>query len=221
MLAPVIAPRTEYVMIRTLLDPLLGALLIVICAPLIASLWAAIRLTSPGPGLFQQRRIGKGGKPFTIFKFRTMRVDAPTYSLKVTEHDPIITRVGRFLRGAGLDELPQLWNVIRGDMAIIGPRPEQVDLFDLYEPWQHQRHLVKPGITGWWQIHHRDGIPLHKNVEKDLYYIQRQGPALDALIVLATCKIIFAGVLGGIRRLRVQQPQLIVTDGGTPEGQNP
>jgi lipopolysaccharide/colanic/teichoic acid biosynthesis glycosyltransferase len=195
---PSVAPRTVYVTIRSLFDPLIAGFLLIICGPLIAAIWVAIRLSSPGPGLFQQQRIGKGGKPFTIFKFRTMRVEAPTYSLKVADHDPAITRVGRFLRRTGLDELPQLWNVVRGDMALIGPRPEQIDLHALYEPWQRQRHLVKPGITGWWQIHHRDGVPLHLNVDKDLHYIQHQGLWIDCLILICTCRIVLLAVLGGL-----------------------
>jgi lipopolysaccharide/colanic/teichoic acid biosynthesis glycosyltransferase len=127
--------------------------------------------------------------------------------------------MGRFLRRTGLDELPQLWNVVRGDMAIIGPRPEQADLIELYEPWQHERHVVRPGITGWWQIHHRDGSPLHLNVDKDLYYIQNQGPWIDGLIVLGTGRIMLAGLSRVIRRPR-WSPQVGVTD-GVAEGEHP
>jgi lipopolysaccharide/colanic/teichoic acid biosynthesis glycosyltransferase len=84
--------------------------------------------------------------------------------------------------------------VVRGDMALIGPRPEQVDLYDVYEPWQRRRHLVKPGITGWWQVHHRDGVPLHMNVDKDLYYIEHQGLRIDCLILIVTCRIILSAL---------------------------
>ena len=186
-----VVPKARYQAIRTAVDPLSAAFLLVVCAPLMLAVWSAIRLSSPGPALFRQRRAGKHGKPFTILKFRTMRPDAPAYSVKVADHDPHITTVGRFLRRSGLDELPQLWNVVRGEMAIIGPRPEQLALIDLYEPWQHQRHLVKPGITGWWQIHHRDSVPLHLNVDKDLYYIRNQGFWIDLMILVGTIKVVF------------------------------
>jgi lipopolysaccharide/colanic/teichoic acid biosynthesis glycosyltransferase len=169
--------------------------LLVASAPFLAIIAVAISVDSPGPALFRQKRIGRHGKPFTIVKFRTLHIDAPTYSLKVAEQHSTVTRIGRFLRRSGLDELPQLWNVVRGEMAIIGPRPEQLELHELYEPWQRLRLLVKPGITGWWQIHHRDGIPLHLNVEKDLHYIQHQGPWIDFLIVLGTVKVVFGGLM--------------------------
>src|SRR5439155_2936569 len=146
------------------------------CSPLFLAIAILVRLDSPGPILFCQRRVGKGGKEFTIFKFRTLHADAPEFSLKMPEADPLVTRIGRVLRRSGLDELPQLWNVVRGEMALIGPRPEQAQLIGLYQPWQLKRHCVRPGITGWWQIHHRDGAPLHRNVDKDLYYIEHQGP---------------------------------------------
>jgi lipopolysaccharide/colanic/teichoic acid biosynthesis glycosyltransferase len=198
-----VVPRSGYQMVRGIVDPLAATVLVVACVPVFAVVWSAIRLTSSGPALFRQQRIGKNGKPFTILKFRTMQADAPTYSIKVADHDPAVTRVGRFLRRSGLDELPQLWNVLRGDMAIIGPRPEQMDLYDLYEPWQRQRHVVKPGITGWWQIHHRDGVPLHMNVDKDLYYIKHQGPMIDLRILMATCGVVLRGLSDAHRTRQV------------------
>jgi lipopolysaccharide/colanic/teichoic acid biosynthesis glycosyltransferase len=191
-----------------MVDPVAATILLIICVPVFAAIWSAIRLTSPGPALFRQQRVGKGGKTFTIFKFRTLRADAPTYSLKVAEHDPIITRVGRVLRRSGLDELPQLWNVVRGDMGMIGPRPEQIHLYELYEPWQRQRHLIKPGITGWWQIHHRDGVPLHLNVDKDLYYIEHQGLWLDCLIALFTARIVMVALAKEFHARRTREPRL-------------
>ena len=125
-----------------------------------------------------------------------------------------------FLRPSGLDELPQLWNVVRGEMAMIGPRPEQLELIDLYEPWQRQRHLIKPGITGWWQIHHRDGVPLHLNVEKDIYYIRHQGPWIDGKIVAGTCKVILAGLSGGIQSMLARSPRVTLVDDATQEVEN-
>jgi lipopolysaccharide/colanic/teichoic acid biosynthesis glycosyltransferase len=191
--------RSKYRGVRSVLDWAFAAVLLVVCAPLLAAIAIAIKCESKGPALFRQMRVGKDGKPFTIVKFRTMRVEAPAYSIKVADHSPDITGLGGFLRRTGLDELPQLWNVVRGEMAIIGPRPEQLALMELYEPWQHQRHVVKPGITGWWQIHHRDGMPLHLNVDKDLYYIKHQGLWLDFLIVLGTARIVLTVVSGMFR----------------------
>ena len=158
--------------------------------PLILVLSCAIALDSPGGVFFRQRRIGRFGRPFTILKFRTMSAAAPRFSLKVAESDPRITRVGRVLRRSGLDELPQLWNVIRGEMALIGPRPEQEALMSRYEPWQHERHVVKPGITGWWQIHHRDSDPMDLNVDKDIHYVRSQSLALDLQILAGTVKVL-------------------------------
>lgn len=187
-------PWSFYRAFRAVGDWVLASTLLIACAPVLAVIAVAICVDSPGPAIFWQKRVGRHGKPFTIVKFRTLHVDAPTYSLKVAEHDSAITRIGRFLRRSGLDELPQLWNVVRGEMAIIGPRPEQLELHDLYEPWQRLRLLVKPGITGWWQIHHRDGVPLHLNIEKDLYYIRHQGPRIDWLIVRGTVKVLLGGM---------------------------
>jgi len=205
-------PWSYYRALRTVADWILASTLLVACAPFLAVIALAVCIDSPGPPIFLQRRVGKHGKPFTILKFRTLQVGTPPYSLKVAEHHSAVTRIGRFLRRSGLDELPQLWNVIRGEMAIIGPRPEQLELIELYEPWQHRRHLVRPGITGWWQIHHRDAIPLHLNVDKDLYYIQNQGLWIDGLIVIGTLRIVLAGLAAGYRSLRGRQPEVSLVD---------
>jgi lipopolysaccharide/colanic/teichoic acid biosynthesis glycosyltransferase len=153
----------------------------------------AIRIGSPGPVLFRQRRVGLRGRPFTIYKFRTMSVDAPAYSYKVPMSDERITRVGVWLRRSGLDELPQLFNVLRGEMSLIGPRPEQPFIVQQFQPWQHARHQVKPGITGWWQIHHRNDVPLHLNLDYDMYYLQHQSFKLDCQIVWRTLAIVLLG----------------------------
>jgi lipopolysaccharide/colanic/teichoic acid biosynthesis glycosyltransferase len=186
---------SAYRRVREAVDRLVAVvvgLLLLLPAVLIA---IAIRLDSPGPVLFRQLRGGYLGRPFTIVKFRTMQVDAPHSSPKVHESDPRITRVGRFLRRSGLDELPQLWNVVRGDMALIGPRPEQYELLGAYEPWQHERHLIKPGLTGWWQVNHRDTSAMRLDVEKDVYYVRHQGPRLDALILWRTLRILVLALL--------------------------
>jgi len=212
------AGRSSYRAIRTVLDWLCAVPLLIICTPLLLFVAAAIRLDSEGPAFFRQQRIGKAGRPFTMVKFRTMRLEAPASSLKVEEDSLIITRMGRILRRSGLDELPQLWNVARGDMAMIGPRPEQADLIELYEPWQHQRHLIRPGITGWWQIHHRDGLPLHLNVDKDIYYIDHQGPWIDGLVVIGTLKILGGGLVAGLRRSPDRSTQAAFSDDSAQEG---
>ena len=188
------APHRVYRAVRTALDPVLALPMLMVCLPVFIAIAVGIRLDSAGPTFFRQQRVGRSGKPFTIWKFRTLTMNAPTYSLKVAEHHPVVTRFGRFLRRTGLDELPQLLNVVRGDMALIGPRPEQIGLIHLYEPWQLRRLLLKPGITGWWQIHHRDGVPLHLNVDKDLFYINNQGVWIDLLIVLGTFKVVLGSI---------------------------
>jgi len=169
--------------------------LIVLGSPFIAIIALAIFVDSGGPVLFRQQRIGLHGRPFRIYKFRTMFTDAPAYSYKVSLLDRRITRVGRWLRRSGLDELPQLINVLRGEMSLIGPRPELPFIVEQFEAFQFVRHDVKPGITGWWQIHHRNDIPLHLNLGHDLYYIANMSFKLDCFIAWRTVKIILSGAL--------------------------
>lgn len=188
---------SRYTRFRGVFDRLAATLLLLFAMPVLIAIAVAIRMDSGRPILFRQARVGRHGQPFTIVKFRTMSPQAPVTSLKIANDDPYVTRSGRLLRRTGLDELPNLWNVVRGDMALIGPRPEQLGLLHLYEPWQHARHLVKPGITGWWQIHHRDTEPMHLHVDKDLFYVQHQSFALDLKITLATMQL----MLPGLRRL--------------------
>lgn len=185
--------RLAYRGLRNVIDRGVALVALVPMAPVLLIIALVIWLDSGRPVLFRQQRIGIEGRHFTMVKFRTLTMDAPSFSLKLPEQHSTVTRFGRFLRRSGLDELPQLWNVVKGDMAIIGPRPEQAELISFYEPWQRQRELIRPGITGWWQIHHRDGMPLHKNIEKDLYYIQHQSPWLDLLILIGTMRILLYG----------------------------
>jgi len=147
---------------------------------------AAVSIDSSGPAIFRQRRIGQHGQPFTTYKFRTMRVDAPAYSLKVGDDDPRITRIGRLLRRTALDELPQLWNIVRGEMSWIGPRPEQPFLVEGYADWQRARLRVRPGLTGWWQVRRRGNEQMHEHTELDIYYVEHLSPWLDLKIVLMT-----------------------------------
>ncbi len=187
-------PPSTYRRFRNAFDWVAAALLLLIVSPLMVAIALAILLDSGGPVLFRQCRAGRFVRPFKIVKFRTMSTRAPESSLKVAPDNHCITRVGRFLRSSGLDELPNLWNVVRGDMALIGPRPEQFALLGYYQPWQHLRHLVKPGITGWWQIHHRDSEPMHLNVEKDISYVRHQSVALDLRVIVGTLKVLLSAI---------------------------
>jgi lipopolysaccharide/colanic/teichoic acid biosynthesis glycosyltransferase len=177
---------TSYGAVKPVIELCIAALLLLASLPFMGMIALAIRLDTPGPVFFKQERIGRGGRPFTIYKFRSMVAGAPAYSFKVACSDPRVTRVGRWLRLVGLDELPQLINVVRGEMSLIGPRPEMAFIVKEYDPWQEQRLTVKPGITGWWQIHHRNEVPMHLNLEYDIYYLQHFSFWLDARIVGST-----------------------------------
>jgi lipopolysaccharide/colanic/teichoic acid biosynthesis glycosyltransferase len=181
-------PASRYRNLRVLIDPVLATVMLILLVPFISVIAAAVRLDLGGPVLFRHKRVGRYGVPFTMLKFRTMDVQNPTYSQKVADDDVRLTILGRFLRRSGLDEIPQLVNVVRGDMALIGPRPEQLGLIDTYETWQHERHLLKPGITGWWQINKRGSEAMSLGVDKDIYYVRNQSPRLDRLIVSGTVR---------------------------------
>jgi len=145
-----------------------------------------IKLDDGGPVFFAQERIGRLGKRFTIYKYRTMRLDTPAYHVHPDEGDERITRVGRWLRKLSLDELPQLINVARGEMRIVGPRPEMPFIVKRYGPAERQRLRVKPGITGLWQVSPHRNDPIHEHLEYDLAYIAHRGPILDLALVIAT-----------------------------------
>jgi exopolysaccharide biosynthesis polyprenyl glycosylphosphotransferase len=165
----------------------------------------AIRLECSGQVLFRQQRVGENGRLFEMLKFRTMIPEAEELR-HLVEHldkngnlihklpaDPRVTRVGQFLRRTSLDELPQLFNVIRGDMSLIGPRPEIPYLVDQYEPWQRQRFAVPQGITGWWQVNGRSDKPMHLHTEDDLYYVQNYSLLLDLQILFKTIAVVLRG----------------------------
>jgi exopolysaccharide biosynthesis polyprenyl glycosylphosphotransferase len=162
----------------------LGAL--VLTAPLL--LWVASRLArSRVSPFFVQERIGRHGRPFRMVKFRTLREEVDPYAVAPRDRDdPRITSYGAWLRGTSIDELPQLWNVLRGDMSLVGPRPEMPFIVDGYDEWQRRRLSVKPGITGLWQILGRKDLPMHENLQYDFYYIRNRSLALDASILLRT-----------------------------------
>jgi len=158
---------------------------------------AAVRLTSPGPVLYRQTRVGLQGAPFVVYKFRSMRTDAEaeTGAVWASKDDPRVTWLGKYLRRFRLDEMPQLFNVLRGDMAIVGPRPERPEFVRTLSekiPFYAHRHCVKPGITGWAQINHKYGDTLEDTITKleyDLYYIKNISPSLDGYIIFHTAKV--------------------------------
>jgi exopolysaccharide biosynthesis polyprenyl glycosylphosphotransferase len=177
---------------------LLSTIGIALTWPLMIATAIAVRLDSPGPILFAQERVGRDGKPFTLYKFRSMSADAEarTGAVWASENDPRITRAGRFLRKARLDELPQLFNVVSGDMSLVGPRPERpVFVRELTEqiPYYNQRHIVKPGLTGWAQINYPYGSSVADALQKlqyDLFYIKYQSQLFDLSILFNTIKTV-------------------------------
>jgi len=170
------------------IDFAVSAFFLVFCTPLLAAIALFVKLDSNGPILFRQTRAGLRGREFTILKFRTMCQDADPYAITPTERqDPRITRIGRFLRSSGLDELPQLWNVLVGEMSLVGPRPEMPFIVSGYSLLESQRLKARPGITGLWQVYARSAnLPIHQHVEFDLYYIENMSLSLDLMILLDT-----------------------------------
>jgi exopolysaccharide biosynthesis polyprenyl glycosylphosphotransferase len=178
---------------KRLLDEVGSALVLTLTLPLWLMVIAAIKLDSPGPVFFRQDRIGYLGKRFKIYKFRSMFSQAPAYATTPRgQGDPRVTRVGAFLRKTSLDELPQIINVIRGDMSLVGPRPEMPFIVDRYKAIYRCRFLVKPGLTGLWQVAGRDK-PMEENIKYDLYYIKKQSLLLDVIILLRTVPAVIFG----------------------------
>lgn len=177
------------------LDILMAGTLLLIFSPFIPVICLMIRLSSPGPAIFRHKRIGKDGAEFVMYKFRTMYRQVNEYQeAPITKNDPrVLPGVGSFLRRTSLDELPQLFNVLRGEMSMVGPRPEMRFMVENYEPWQRRRLSVMPGITGLWQISGRKDLPLHSNLEYDFYYIQNQSFFFDILILLKTIPVVLFG----------------------------
>ena len=192
-------------MVKRSFDFLLGAFGFLLCLPVMIAISLMILLDSGRPILFLQKRVGENGKIFEMFKFRTMvqnaeqmtsqvtKVDEQGNLIHKTKDDPRITRLGRWLRRLSLDELPQLINVLQGDMSLVGPRPELPYLVANYMPWQRKRFAVPPGITGWWQITGRSDKPMHLHTEEDLYYIQNYSIWLDVQILVRTAWVILIG----------------------------
>ena len=192
-----LGPNRTGVLLQSAYSMAIAAAAALATAPVMLLVVALVKLTSPGPALFRQQRVGKNNCIFTLYKFRSMVRDAEAQSGAVwaTRNDPRVTPVGRWLRKLRLDELPQLFNVLKGDMSIVGPRPERPEFVaDLEKriPYYRQRHCIKPGITGWAQIKHKYGDTIEDTIVKleyDLYYIKNLAPALDAVIMFHTAKV--------------------------------
>lgn len=203
----------RYLRVKRAMDVVLSATAMLILLPVLIVLAVAIKLHSPGPVIFRQTRTGKGGQPFTFLKFRSMRdnADAGIHRNHVAalianhdsapeagksaklQRDPRITGLGRILRKTSLDELPQLINVLRGEMSLVGPRPPIPYEVELYQEWHKHRLDVLPGITGWWQIKGRNLVSFDEAVEMDLYYIEHMSLWLDLKILLMTPLAVFKG----------------------------
>jgi lipopolysaccharide/colanic/teichoic acid biosynthesis glycosyltransferase len=177
------------------LDVVLSATLLVVTSPLLALAAIAIRLEGRGPVFYRQLRVGRDGEPFELWKLRTMVPGAETMGagLYVLEGDPRITRTGRLLRRFSLDELPNLVNVLKGDMAIVGPRPTVREQVDRYTDRQRRRLEVKPGITGWAQINGRTSLLWPERIELDVWYVEHRSLRLDLRILIKTAKMLATG----------------------------
>jgi exopolysaccharide biosynthesis polyprenyl glycosylphosphotransferase len=199
-------PESEALLfLKRVFDVLFASCSLVLLAPLMATIAAAIRVTSPGPVLFKQTRCGLGGRRFTLYKFRSMinnaeqlraelhqlnELDGPVFKLR---DDPRITTVGRWLRRFSIDELPQLWNVVRGDMSFVGPRPAIPAEVDQYEPWQRRRLRMRPGLTCTWVLEGRNHLDFNRWIQLDLAYIDTWSLWLDAKIFFRTIPIVISG----------------------------
>jgi sugar transferase (PEP-CTERM system associated) len=189
--------NTSQQIFRRLLSLAVSFTGLLICLPFLPFIIIAVRLSSPGPILFRQTRVGQRGHLFTVYKFRTMWKDAEAQGAAwATKYDPRVTKIGRFMRSARIDEIPQLWNVLSGDMAFVGPRPERPEFVQWLSqeiPFYDLRHMIRPGITGWAQVRYHYGASLEETkhkLEYDLYYVKHQSIGLDLLIMFETIKTI-------------------------------
>ena len=192
-------------LIKRAFDLFTVILLLPIALPLLGLIALGIAIENPGKIIFSQKRVGENGHIFQMYKFRTMKNDTETQNgmieftddnghlIHKTADDPRVTRLGRLLRKISLDEIPQIFNVLKGDMSLVGPRPELPYFVDRYQPWQRQRFAVPQGITGWWQINGRSEKPMHLNTEDDLYYVQNYSLLLDIYILIKTVPAVISG----------------------------
>jgi lipopolysaccharide/colanic/teichoic acid biosynthesis glycosyltransferase len=180
-------------------DVALAGLGLVVASPFLAAAALAVKLEDGGPILFRQTRVGKDGADFELLKLRSMVVDAERKGagFAIDSGDARITRVGRFLRRTSIDELPQLWNVVRGEMSVIGPRPTLRYQVERYTERQRKRLEVRPGLTGWAQIHGRAVLPWDDRIELDVWYVEHRSPAVDLKILLRTPLALFGGTYRG------------------------
>lgn len=190
-----VKPSRQFV--RRLISMTVSFIGLAICLPFIPFIMLAVRLSSPGPVFFRQTRVGLRGRHFSVIKFRTMRQDAEEEgAVWATKNDPRVTPLGRFMRKTRLDEIPQLWNVLRGEMGFVGPRPERPEFVQWLSneiPFYELRHMIRPGITGWAQVRYQYGASLEetkKKLEYDLYYVKHLSASLDLLIMFETIKTI-------------------------------
>ena len=201
--APVIEGMNR--LIKRIFDVIVSLFLIFFLWPILLFIALWIRLDSPGPAFFLQQRVGENGVLFMMYKFRTMVLGAEAQQAEITEYDkegniihkhpddPRLTKLGRFLRRSSLDELPQLFNVLKGEMSLVGPRPELPWLVEKYAPWQRKRFAVPQGITGWWQVNNRAGELMHMSTKDDLYYVYNYSILLDIKILFMTFSALFRG----------------------------
>ena len=191
---PKAEPRTAYRVIKRSIDLLFSIVGLIVISPIWLITTVLIKLDSKGPAHILQTRIGWDGRPFTIYKFRTMRSDVPLYEIAPKDGvDFRVTRIGKTLRRYSIDEVPQLLNILKGDMSVVGPRPEMPFIVEQYAPWQKFRLKAKPGLTGLWQILGRKDLPLHENLEYDFYYVTNRNLFLDFSIILKTVPAVLFG----------------------------
>ena len=193
-------------LLKRIFDLVLGTLTLLLVLPVLGLIALAVKLDSSGSVFFRQQRVGENGRIFGMYKFRSMVEGAEAMQKQVSKvngngqvihkcpDDPRITRVGRMLRRTSLDELPQLLNVLKGDMSLVGPRPELPWMVGQYEPWQHKRLAVPQGMTGWWQVNGRADKPLHLHTEDDIYYVQNYSLWMDIYILLKTPWVVMRGI---------------------------
>jgi lipopolysaccharide/colanic/teichoic acid biosynthesis glycosyltransferase len=191
--------------LKPLVDRAGGLLLLLALSPVLLAVAVCVLVSLGRPVLYRQERVGLYGRPFTVLKFRSMKPDRRREQRPFdgpdrrrthkTTQDPRHTKVGRVLRRYSLDELPQLWNVLRGELSLVGPRPELIGIVDRYEPWQHQRHAVKPGMTGLWQVTERGNGLMHEHTDVDLRYVASVSLLTDLKILVLTVPVVL-----GLRR---------------------
>jgi undecaprenyl phosphate N,N'-diacetylbacillosamine 1-phosphate transferase len=184
--------RSGYEFIKRGMDIIGGLFGTLITAFFYLPIAILIKSDSRGPVIFAQERVGKGERVFRIYKFRTMALDTNVQGSKPSRDDERVTRLGRFLRRSSIDEFPQFLNILRGEMSLVGPRPEQLIFADAFQDWQKRRFIVKPGLTGWWQVNGRKQ-PMGDHIDEDIYYVDHRSIGLDIKILLRTISAVLSG----------------------------